>query len=91
VLARCNLASLALTRGDVATAHELLDPLDRREGFTLEAVIAYLRTRSDLARADGENDRAEALLYALLAFDPDNALARERLSALRPTTPVAAR
>lgn len=91
VLARCNLASLALTRSDLATAHALLDPLDQREGFSLEAVIAYLRTRSDLAHADGDDARAEALLYALLAFDPENELARERIGALAQAQAAVAR
>lgn len=88
VLARCNLASLALVRGDAAGAHALMDPLDERRTFTLEEAVAYLRTRSDLARADGDLERAEALLHTLLAFDSENALARERLGELR--APVAA-
>jgi tetratricopeptide (TPR) repeat protein len=91
VLARCNLASLALTRNDLAAAHALLDPLDQRAGFALDAIIAYLRTRSDLAHADGDDERAAALLYALSAFDPQNELARERLVALGQTPPAVTR
>jgi tetratricopeptide (TPR) repeat protein len=82
VLARCNLAALELTRGNIAAAHEFLDPLDSRIAFTLEDVLAYLRTRADLALADGDPGRAETLLHALLAYDHENTLARERLSAL---------
>ena len=82
VLARCNLASLAQMRGDLGAAHELLDPLEGRIDYTLEEAVSYLRTRADLARADGDLARAEGLLQALLGFDPENALARERLDAL---------
>jgi tetratricopeptide (TPR) repeat protein len=81
-LARCNLASLELTRGNAAAAHELLDPLETRIDYTVEEVLAYLRTRSDLARADGDLARAESLLHALLAFDHENSLAKERLASL---------
>jgi Flp pilus assembly protein TadD len=91
VLARCNLASMALTQGDLATAHTLLAPLDAREAFTLEEILAYVRTRSDLARADGDFERAEALLQALLAYDPENGLAKERLAALAETPLALAR
>ena len=82
VLARCNLASLALTRGDLIAAHGLLDPMEGRIDYTLEEAVSYLRTRADLARADGDLARSEGLLQALLGFDPENPLARERLEAL---------
>jgi Flp pilus assembly protein TadD len=82
VLARCNLASLEMSRGNAASAHALLDPLADRTDFTLEEVIAYLRTRSDLARADGDIPSAETLLQCLLAYDHDNELAKERLTQL---------
>ena len=82
VLARCNLASLALTRGDLIAAHGLLDPMEGRIDYTLEEAVSYLRTRADLARADGDLARSEGLLQALLSFDPENPLARERLEAL---------
>ena len=90
VLARCNLASLAMTRGELAASHGLLDPLEGRIDYTLEEAVSYLRTRADLARADGELPRAEGLLQALLGFDPENPLARERLEALaaNPMVPV---
>ncbi len=79
-LARCNLASLELSRGNRAGAHELLDPLDSRVDYSLEEAIAYLRTRSDVARADGDNDKADLLLHCILAYDRDNQLATERLA-----------
>lgn len=82
MLARCNLASLALTRGDLIAAHGLLDPMEGRIDYTLEEAVSYLRTRADLARADGDLARSEGLLQALLSFDPENPLARERLEAL---------
>jgi tetratricopeptide (TPR) repeat protein len=87
VLARCNLASLELSRGNVSEAHQLLDPLDTRTDYTLEEAVAYLRTRSDLAQADGDTDHAEILLHCILAYDHDNQLALERLAqSLRQTT-----
>jgi Flp pilus assembly protein TadD len=81
-LARCNLASLELSRGKVEEAARFLEPLDARTAFTLEEVVAYLRTRSDVAHAQGDPARAELLLHCLLAFDHDNALALERLKTL---------
>lgn len=82
VLARCNLASLELTRGNVGAAHEQLDPLEGRVEYSIEEMVAYLRTRADLALADGAPERAETFLHALLAYDHDNDLAKERLAAL---------
>lgn len=82
ILARCNLASLELSRGNLAGAHSFLDPVDSKVEFTLEEAIAYLRTRSDLAKADGDVATAEVLLHCVLAYDHDNNLAKERLTQL---------
>ncbi|HVA88718.1 MAG TPA: tetratricopeptide repeat protein [Chloroflexota bacterium] len=88
VLARANLGALELARQNLAAAHDLLDPLDRQTDFSLEDVIAYLRARADLAMADGDPAKAAVLFHCLLAFDPENRLARERLTALARFTPA---
>jgi len=88
VLARANLAALEIARQNLSAAHELLDPLAQKIDFSLEDVIAYLRVRADLALADGDPTSAEVLFQCILAFDPENQLARERLTALARSTPA---
>jgi tetratricopeptide (TPR) repeat protein len=88
VLARANLAALETARQNLTAAHELLDPLAQQTDFSLEDVIAYLRARADLALADGDSTNAEMLFHCILAFDPENRLARERLTALPRSTPA---
>jgi tetratricopeptide (TPR) repeat protein len=82
VLARCNLAGLELSRGNLPVANALLEPLEGQVEFSLEDVVAYLRVRADLAMAEGEATRAETYLHTLLAFDHENKLAQERLAQL---------
>ena len=82
VLARCNLAAMSLMGGDLESVRTLITPLDERRTFTLDEAVGYLRTRADLARAEGDPAKAEALLQSLLAYDPENQLARERLASL---------
>jgi len=87
-LARANLAALEIARQNLPAAHVLLDPLAQQTEFSLEDVIAYLRVRADLALADSDPAAAEVLLQCILAFDPENQLARERLTALAQPTPA---
>lgn len=82
VLARCNLATMSLMGGDLESARTLIAPLDARLTFTFDEAIGWLRTRADLARAEGATAKAEALLQSILAYDPDNRLALERLAVL---------
>ncbi len=79
-VARCNLASLELSRGRQDEAIEYMAPLDSRSQMTLEEIVAYLRTKADIARAQGDAQRSQELLHCLLAFDRNNTLATELLS-----------
>jgi tetratricopeptide (TPR) repeat protein len=79
-VARCNLAALELSRGQPAEAASYVAPLDTQRQMTLEEAVAYLRTKAEIARAEGDGHRSEELLHCLLAFDHDNALALELLA-----------
>lgn len=78
-VAYCNLASLELSRGRTAEAAKELEPLDSRRSMTIEEIIAYLRTKADVVRAEGDTSRSDNLLHCLLAFDHGNAAALEAL------------
>ncbi|MGH2410743.1 MAG: hypothetical protein ACRDGS_10295, partial [Chloroflexota bacterium] len=88
VLARANLAALETARQNLPAAHKLLDPLARQTDFSLEDVIAYLRARADLTLAEGDSTSAEVLFHCILAFDPENRLAHERLAVLAGSPPA---
>jgi Flp pilus assembly protein TadD len=86
VLARANLAGLEMARGNLAAAHELIAPLEQRVDFAVEEAAAYLSIRGDLAVADQEPAQAEILFHAVLAYDPENRQANERLARLAQST-----
>ncbi len=89
-MARCNLATLELSRERVAEANSYMQPLDERTQMSLEEIVAYLRTKSDIARAAGDAPRSEELLHCLLTFDRDNAVALGRLGQ-RSAAPVSSK
>ncbi len=82
VLARANLAGLAMARGNLAAARELIAPLEQRVDFAVEEATAYLSINGDLAAADHDPERAEILFNAVLAYDPENQQAKGRLAGL---------
>jgi Flp pilus assembly protein TadD len=82
VLARANLSGLEMARGNLEAAHELIAPLEQRTDYTVEEAIAYFSISGDLAVADHELDRAEILFHSVLAYDPENRQAQDRLARL---------
>jgi Tfp pilus assembly protein PilF len=82
VLARANLAGLEMARGNLAAAHELIAPLEHRVDYAVEEATAYLSIRGDLAASDRDPAQAEILFHAVLAYDPENGPANERLARL---------